>query len=103
MTTATPEPGQYVIDVPASRITFTTRHLFGLSTVRLSTVRGSFKLHGGTVSPADPLAGSRVDAVADASSFETGNKNRDRQVLSRTLLDTDADTSPDIAFTSTAA
>ena len=96
MTTATPEPGQYAIDAPRSQITFTTRHLFGLG-----AVHGSFRLRGGTVSLAEPLTGSRVDAVADAASFDTGNPNRDRQVLSRTLLDTAA--YPDIAFTSTHA
>ncbi|MEY9966164.1 polyisoprenoid-binding protein YceI [Streptacidiphilus sp. MAP12-16] len=96
MTTATPEPGQYAIDVPRSQITFTTRHLFGLG-----TVHGSFRLRGGTVSLAQPLTGSRVDAVADATSFDTGNRNRDRQVHSTTLLDTA--TYPDIAFTSTGA
>ncbi|MFF3403445.1 YceI family protein [Streptomyces sp. NPDC002659] len=96
MTTETPAPGQYAIDVPHSEITFTTKHMFGLS-----TVRGSFRLRGGTVSLADPLTGSRVDAVADAASFDTGNKNRDRQVLSKALLDTAG--YPDIAFTSTGA
>jgi polyisoprenoid-binding protein YceI len=96
MATVTPEPGQYAIDVPRSRITFTTRHLFGLG-----TVRGSFGLRSGTVFLAEPLTGSRVDAVADAASFDTGNRSRDRQVLSKTLLD--VTTYPDIAFTSTGA
>ena len=96
MTTATPTPGQYAIDAPRSQITFTTKHLFGLG-----TVRGSFRLRGGTVSLADPLTGTRVEAVADATSFDTGSKNRDRQVLSKALLDTDA--YPDIVFTTTDA
>ncbi|WP_236654311.1 YceI family protein [Streptacidiphilus anmyonensis] len=98
MTTATPTPtpGRYVIDAPRSEITFTTKHMFGLG-----TVRGSFQLRGGTVSLAEPLTASRVDAVADAASFATGNKNRDRQVLSKTLLDTDA--YPDIVFTASGA
>ncbi|MFF3069860.1 YceI family protein [Kitasatospora sp. NPDC057904] len=96
MTTATPTPGRYAIDVPRSEITFTTKHLFGLG-----TVRGSFRLRGGTVSLAEPLTASRVDAVADAGSFDTGNKNRDRQVLSKALLDTA--TYPDIRFTATGA
>ncbi|WP_405803624.1 YceI family protein [Streptomyces sp. NBC_00210] len=96
MTTATPTPGRYAIDVPHSEITFTTKHMFGLG-----TVRGSFRLRGGTVCLTEPLTGSRVDAVADAASFDTGNKNRDRQVLSKALLDTASH--PDIAFTSTGA
>lgn len=96
MATATPTPGRYAIDVPHSEITFTTKHLFGLG-----TVHGTFRLRGGTVSLAEPLTDSRVEAVADAASFDTGNKNRDRQVLSKTLLDTA--THPDIVFTSTGA
>ncbi|MEZ0064522.1 polyisoprenoid-binding protein YceI [Streptacidiphilus sp. MAP12-20] len=40
-------------------------------------------------------------AIADAASFDTGNKRRDSQVLSSVLLDTD--TYPDIRFASTAA
>ncbi|AUY53437.1 YceI family protein [Streptomyces sp. CB01881] len=96
MTIATPKPGQYAIDVPRSGITFTTKHMFGLG-----TVRGSFRLRSGTVSLTEPPTGSRVHAVADAASFATGNKNRDRQVLSKALLDTA--TYPDIVFTSTGA
>ncbi|MHB9863368.1 YceI family protein [Streptomyces sp. YIM S03343] len=96
MTIKAPTPGRYDIDVPRSQITFTTKHMFGLG-----TVRGSFQLRGGTVALAEPLTATRVDAVADAASFDTGNEKRDRQVLSKTLLDTA--TYPDIAFTSTAA
>ncbi|SEL28623.1 YceI family protein [Streptacidiphilus jiangxiensis] len=98
MTTATPTPtpGHYAIDVPRSEITFTTKHLFGLG-----TVRGSFQLRGGNVSLAQPLTATRVDAVADAGSFDTGNKNRDRQVLSKALLDTE--NYPDIVFSAAGA
>ena len=98
MTTATPTPtpGRYAIDVPRSEITFTTKHMFGLG-----TVRGGFRLRGGTVFLGEPLTGSRVDAVAEAASFDTGNRNRDHQVLSKTLLDTASH--PDIVFTSTGA
>ncbi|WP_392970799.1 YceI family protein [Streptomyces sp. LN245] len=96
MTTTAPKPGRYDIDALRSRISFTTKHMFGLG-----TVRGSFRLRGGTVSLAEPLTATRVDAVADAASFDTDNKNRDRQVLSKTLLDTA--TYPDIVFTSIGA
>ncbi|MGA5900322.1 YceI family protein [Streptomyces venetus] len=96
MATATPKPGQYAIDALRSEITFTTKHMFGLG-----SVRGSFRMRGGTVSLAEPPTASRVHAVADATSFDTGNKNRDRQVLSRTLLDTA--TYPDIVFASDGA
>ncbi|AJF63279.1 YceI family protein [Streptomyces vietnamensis] len=96
MTTASPKPGQYAIDGPRSEITFVTKHMFGLG-----TVRGSFRLRDGSVSLAEPLTGSRVHAVADAGSFHTGNSNRDRQVVSKALLDADA--YPEIVFTSTRA
>ncbi|MER5941611.1 YceI family protein [Streptomyces sp. NPDC001928] len=96
VTTTAPKPGRYDIDALHSWISFTTKHMFGLG-----TVRGSFRLRGGTVSLAEPLTATRVDAIADAASFDTGNKNRDRQVLSKTLLDTA--TYPDIVFTSIGA
>ena len=43
-----PHPGHYDIDPSQSRVTFTTRHLFGLG-----RVKGSFAIRGGTAVPAD--------------------------------------------------
>jgi polyisoprenoid-binding protein YceI len=90
-----PPPGRYVIDPARSRIGFTTKHQFGLG-----TVRGSFAVRSGEVTITDPPAGSTLRAVADAASFDSGNKAREKKVLSKTLLDVERH--PDIEFVSTA-
>ena len=51
----TPQPGHYDIDPDRSRVTFATRHLFGLG-----RVKGGFAIRGGTVDVADPIAASRT-------------------------------------------
>ena len=48
--TTTPQLGRYSIDPAGSRITFSSRHLFGLR-----PVRGTFAIRGGTVDVAEPL------------------------------------------------
>ena len=80
----TPRPGRYEIDTSCSAVTFTTRHLFGLA-----PVRGSFAIRAGTVHVAEPLAGSSVYVQIDPASFRTGNGQRDDNVRSERLLDTD--------------
>ena len=79
-----PRPGRYEIDTSCSAVTFTTRHLFGLA-----PVRGSFAIRAGTVEVAEPLAGSGVYVQIDPASFRTGNGQRDDNVRSEGLLDTD--------------
>lgn len=81
---AAPPTGSYEIDPGASRVTFTTRHVFGLL-----PVRGSFTLESGTVEVAEPLADSKVHAEIAADSFDTGNAQRDAIVRSAHYLDTD--------------
>ena len=78
----TPQPGHYAIDPGRSRVTFTTRHLFGLG-----RVRGSFDIRGGTADVADPIAASTIYAEIEAASFRTKNPARDGSVLSRRFLD----------------
>jgi polyisoprenoid-binding protein YceI len=80
--TTTPQPGHYDIDPARSRVTFATRHLFGLG-----RVRGSFAVRGGTADVADPIAASAIDAEIEAASFRTKNPARDRSVLSPRFLD----------------
>lgn len=80
--TTTPQPGHYDIDPSRSRVTFATRHLFGLG-----RVRGSFAIRGGTADVADPIAASAVHAEIDAASFRTKNPARDGSVLSPRFLD----------------
>jgi polyisoprenoid-binding protein YceI len=77
-------PGRYEIDTSYSAVTFSTRHLFGLA-----PVRGSFAIRTGTVHVAQPLSDSSVHVEIETASFRTGNRQRDRTVLSAALLDAD--------------
>jgi polyisoprenoid-binding protein YceI len=78
----TPQPGHYAIDPASSRVTFTTRHLFGLA-----RVNGGFAVRGGTADIADPIAVSAVHAEIETASFRTDTRQRDRTVLSPRFLD----------------
>jgi polyisoprenoid-binding protein YceI len=78
----TPQPGHYSIDPDRSRVTFVTRHLFGLG-----RVRGSFAIRGGTADIADPIAASAINAEIETASFRTKNRQRDDSVLSPRFLD----------------
>ena len=80
--TQAPRLGRYEIDTSRSRVTFRTRHMFGLG-----PVRGAFAIRSGSVDIAEPLADSAVQAEIDAASFRTGNEQRDQSVLSARLLD----------------
>jgi polyisoprenoid-binding protein YceI len=90
---ATPQLGRYQIDPDGSRVTFRTRHLFGLA-----PVRGTFAVKAGTVDVTEPLTGSRIYAEIEAASFRTGNPLRDPQVRSARFLAADAH--PVLAFSS---
>ena len=59
----TPQPGHYDIDPRRSRVTFATRHLFGLG-----RVKGSFAVRGGTADVAEPIAASAIYAEIEAGS-----------------------------------
>jgi polyisoprenoid-binding protein YceI len=78
----TPQPGTYQIDADRSVISFRTRHLFGLG-----PVRGTFSLYEGEIRVGESPGSSAVRATIDAASFDTGNPERDRTVLSGRLLD----------------
>jgi polyisoprenoid-binding protein YceI len=90
----TPVAGAYRLDAAASTISFTTRHMFGLG-----TVRGTFAVRDGQVDVADPVAGSAVRATVGAASVDTGIPARDQAVRSATYLD--AERHPLITFAST--
>ncbi len=79
---ATFQLGQYEIDPSCSEVTFSTRHLFGLA-----PVHGSFAVRAGTVNVAEPLSDCSIHAEIETASFRTGNRQRDRTVLSAGLLD----------------
>jgi polyisoprenoid-binding protein YceI len=80
--TQAPPLGHYEIDVSQSRVTFRTRHMFGLG-----PVRGTFAIRSGSVDIAEPLDDSAVRAEIDTASFRTGNEQRDQNVLSARFLD----------------
>jgi polyisoprenoid-binding protein YceI len=80
-----PQPGHYDIDPSRSRITFATRHLFGLA-----RVKGSFAIRGGTADVADPIGASAVQAEIETASFHTNSRERDRSVLSPRFLNSDS-------------
>ena len=71
------------MDPTASSVTFATEHLSGLG-----DVTGSFGLRSGTSEVGDTPEGSSARAVAQASSFASGSKLRDKQVRSKKFLDT---------------
>ena len=81
-TTQAPRLGRYEIDVSRSRVTFRTRHMFGLG-----PVRGTFAVKSGAADIAEPLADSAFHAEIDTASFSTGNQRRDTSVLSARFLD----------------
>jgi polyisoprenoid-binding protein YceI len=79
---AAPQPGHYDIDPDQSRVTFATRHLFGLG-----RVKGSFAIRQGRADIADPLEVSAIVADIDTASFRTNNPPRDHAVRSPRFLD----------------
>lgn len=88
-----PAPGTYRVEPESSKVTFTTRHVFGLG-----GVAGSFGISSGEVVIADDLPASSVVASADVASFDTGSAARDREVRSKKFLD--AASYPSIDFRS---
>ena len=88
-----PPVGRYRVDRRASTITFKSRHLFGLA-----PVHGTMAIRDGLVDIADPLTGSSVQAEIDTTSFDTGSRQRDRDVRSPRFLD--AERYPSMTYTS---
>lgn len=88
-----PVAGAYRLDAAASTISFTTKHMFGLG-----TVRGTFAVHDGHIDVADPVTGTSVRATVAAGSIDTGVEARDRTVRSATYLD--AEHHPHFGFVS---
>jgi polyisoprenoid-binding protein YceI len=89
--TQAPQLGRYEIDASQSRVTFRTRHMFGLG-----PVRGTFAIRSGTADIAEPRADSAIHAEIDAASFRTPNPVRNQSVRSARFLD--ADRFPVISF-----
>jgi polyisoprenoid-binding protein YceI len=91
-----PAAGDYRIDPGRSTVSFKTKHMFGLG-----AVTGSFGPVEGDLVIAAGGSSSMVRAVVSADGFDTGSKQRDKQVMSKAFLD--PGNHPVISFASTAA
>jgi polyisoprenoid-binding protein YceI len=84
----------YRIDPTRTRVRFTIKETFGLT-----TTRGSFTVRDGTVDIAAVPENSTASATLDAASFKTDKAKRDATVVSKSFLD--ATNHPTITFTTT--
>ena len=66
-----PKPGVYTVDLAHSSVAFVARHLIG------SKVRGHFSEFSGTITIADPIEQSSVEAEVTVASVDTGQEMRD--------------------------
>jgi polyisoprenoid-binding protein YceI len=82
MTIDVPPPGRYELDSKHSSIAFVATHGFG------SKINGTFAISGGSITVDERVALSKVVAVIDAASVDTGNKLRDTEVRSPLFLKT---------------
>lgn len=85
--------GVYAIDPVRSTISFRMRTLFGLL-----PVRGTFSLDNATITVADPVEASSAKAVISATSFASGNAQRDEHVRASDYLD--VENHPHVLFVS---
>ncbi|WP_040496175.1 YceI family protein [Ilumatobacter nonamiensis] len=86
-------PGTWNADPSHTTVGFTVRHL------GLSKVRGRFDGVDSTVVVGDDLASSKVDAKIELGTVATGNSDRDAHLKSSDFFN--ADTNPQMTFTST--
>jgi len=68
--------GTWTVDPSHSSVTFVARHLM------VSKVRGSFGSFAGTITIADDLLASKVEATVDVASVTTGDSGRDEHLRS---------------------
>jgi polyisoprenoid-binding protein YceI len=99
MTTTTTDftalTGTYTLDAAHSRLGFVARHAM------VTKVRGGFNDFEGTLTlDGNNPAASNVQVVAKVASIDTRNEQRDGHLRTNDFLD--ADTYPEITFTSTA-
>lgn len=76
-----PITGTYTIDPAHTTVGFMARHLVG------TKVRGRFTEFEGTVTIADPVEGSSVEATAQSNSIDTGVAMRDDHLRTNDFLD----------------
>ena len=79
---ATPiTPGTWTVDPSHSSVSFVARHLM------VSKVRGSFGSFSGTITIAEDLLTSSVEATLDVASISTGDDGRDEHLRSGDFFD----------------
>ena len=78
-----PKPGIWTIDPAHSAIHVTARHL------GMASIRGHFAEFAGRIEIGNPVERSRVAAVIQAASIDTGNKTRDDHLRSAEFLNAD--------------
>lgn len=88
-----PPPGVWNLDPAHSSVVTIAQHL------GISSVRGRFTEFGGRITVAAVPEHSRVDAVIDAATIDTGNGVRDKHLRSPDFLD--AERYPEITYHST--
>ncbi|OIJ69250.1 YceI family protein [Streptomyces mangrovisoli] len=92
--TELPPPGPWTIDPAHSAVAAVAQHL------GISSVRGRFTAFTGAIEIApDDVAKSRVEAVIEAASIDTGNHTRDEHLRSADFLD--VANHPEITYRST--
>lgn len=79
--TLTLAPGTYRLDTRRSTIRFRIRGMFGLA-----EVTGTFSVRDGTVTVTDPAGAAEVVATVDATSVDTVNARRDKDLRSKRFL-----------------
>jgi polyisoprenoid-binding protein YceI len=85
--------GTWEIDPVHSDVAFTVRHMM------VSKVRGNFTSFGGTITTADDLLASTVEASIDLASIDTRNEQRDAHI--RTADFFDVENHPTMTYRST--
>ena len=88
-----PPPGPWTIDPAHSSVSAVAQHL------GLTSVHGRFKEFGGRIEVGENPLSSRVEAVVEAASIDTGNAMRDGHLRSADFLDVDVH--PKITYRST--
>ncbi|SED06070.1 Polyisoprenoid-binding protein YceI [Streptomyces sp. 2131.1] len=78
-----PPPGAWSLDPAHSSVGAVAQHL------GISSVHGRFTDFGGRIEISEDLGSSRVEAVIDAASIDTGNGMRDKHLRSPDFLDTE--------------